>query len=1641
MPIRKTTRQKLLASAGTTVLATMVAGGAYAADVTVQNFTEATVTGHVAVGPSGQLDPGTTELAPQLNAAAIDASVSGAEIENATIVSSGLTTNGSSSSVETNFVHASATGNIFINGTEDPNNTLDIEVALDNADADLASLAFSVNDGIVRSAVTGNSMSVSQENPDGTSTTASGNAILAESQANRAKTVIQGDIPTGYSYTSGNEGSSAIDYGTAGTDPVHEASGSLVASTMQVNAATDHEARAGDDGEGNQITLDLSVNDANLSDPESSAHLDDNSIDAAMAVNSANSTISIGGAEKPSFEGSAVISNLQLNQGSAASVNDESMIAATIGDTDSVEASLAGSLSVQGNSISSSVAGNESVGNNGVAGNRILIGDQMAIHGAGTTAPGSNIAYGGASTHGVEGGSTADLVIMNSQGNTGSASGPQTLSSSTTDSAISASVDSVDGGSITLADNSITSQGFGNNASSALQSGEGSATFDASVALMSQQTNLYTSVDVETANSSVLALTGQDEGTVSDVRLTNESTISVSDNTSAARAYGNNVGQSIALDANTLNETGGLVDLTGGTTGETNDGNVSASGQVTIANLQSNYGSGVSAENAGSVIGLIADTKAGYPDNVVASSSLSTRDNTQEAVALGSSAANQIGSLARNEDGDIVNPGLSGTTVGAGAGIANIQIGDDASPVDATLSDAAAAVFSGTHVDGSSLAATGNVQRAIGYGTSGTNTLSVAANSVNVAAGGNGASGSYHGAGAGSPDPFHDYTGPTDFNQPQVESAFGVLNDQSIQSSVTASAEGMVGVLVEGSLSRSTLTDISGNGLRNEGNTLVAAAYGNDATNGIALDAGTIDSAGFAAVAHVGNAQAVFGIAEISATATGGAEVATPPTPTTFDTVVLTDIQGDVTDSSVSTSDNQVQALAIASKASNSLGVSGTTVETGAPTGNAGLSLTSGTLSGTTSFGVTNAQSGNGNVSASLLDDPVNPANSASVLTRIGEAGTQISGSAIDSDGNRLSAEATSNMAGNALDIQATTIATTSGVSNAQITDANLSALIGVFGSDGVDQFDVYMDIVGADGVVDVSATGENLSQDQINALLAQYDIYSPTYDPVQEIVTIPGQLGATNITVYATTGTPNTGGVTIVAEGDSILGSSLSVDGNNVRGAVTGNSAANSLSVGDGKGSIDSGSGLTIASSTVSTGGDITTTADHSLANNQVVGEGSLDTDVAGSFGIDAADAVNISGSTLSVSGNSQQSVAVANTATSTLNLDGNGVEAGSALASFQAHYGAAVSASSDVEVFAPAAMTSSSLDVSGNVNTALGVINDATNETTVSGTNIATLDTGAAAALSQDAMTATGDHVLQNVQISGPDTASPGSVESTANTSLFNEDGAATATTGLANSSFTMNGNQTYAEASANRASNTMTLDGKASQAASGGVFNTQANGASATAEANTNASLTLNGDGAPNPIAAALSNSTATLDGNSTTALARGNSATNVLNSLAGANYGTSTGEARVQFGATPSIPNAQATAAVLNAQANTGAVEARSVGTTYRVALNIAGGANPAVSNGTVSVSGNRIDAQAFGNSAVNSIALVGVNTGTSPAALGNTQVNSGAITASVTGAQIGIGANGSVGTSNFSVGGNTISANAVGNSVSNAIRRK
>jgi hypothetical protein len=1571
--LRDAGQRPVLGTIGAAVLATLMSGGVQAAgtDVGGAPFN----TGH---------DPASSVTS---NHGPVAAGIDGGSV----VIDTGTQT-GSSNTINANSVKASATGN-------SAQNSVDLGVIASPDGLGTSSLAVQGNseDASVNSTVTNSRLAVQSTSLGAGSVTNTANTISASTTLNSATSVISGDVPVGVALPTAGTSTFGLEV-DAGGSGLGTAAGGIVATSFQQSFGGVNSSGAHVDG--NEVAIQLAVPANPVSGPDTSLVLDQNAVAATFKGNTARNSVSIGSGDAPSFAGSAVVTNLQSNVGDFALDGD-----ATASNTLSVVGaqvfgSAPGTVSVDSNSISSSSTGNEAVGATaGTAGNQIVLGAGLSIAGAGgaTVNRSSLIPSVDADPAVLSSTVSADLAIVNGQ-----SSEDANFSSLTQDGLVTATVQTVRGGQIDLATNTISASAKGNDASSALATTDNGATLSATSAIANHQVNQGTAISavIETtgAASGVLALAGTDDGTVAD------STVAVTGNAATASAYGNRASQSIALAANSVPLSAGAVSLASDSAARS----VSATGAATITNLQANISSPTTAQNQGIAIGAVIDS-GGVNPNTLGDNTVAVGANVQEAVAVGNSGNNGLS--------------LTGNSVGSGAGIASAQT-TQGSSVSAEVGGDSTSIFAGTHVADSTLALTGNTQQAIGYGNTVANELTVDSGAAIVSP-----------ATAGVASTVSSLDPSTN----AVSAGFGIQNSQTSGSAVGAQASSSpivpdgptaLAVFVEGGVAGSTLG--------NTANSQLAAAVGNDASNVLSLDANGIGSVagGASSVANVTSVQAAA--SSVSASSLGR-------------NVVLTHVEDDVTGSTLNTSGNAITAQVAGNQVINRLLADGNAIDTAVATTPvvAAASVSPEALSVSAALSLANAQTSSGAISATHVIG----LEAASIRTEVGTLadGTgAVAGSTIASSDNKALVSAVANTADNGLGLTGTNLSTTSALANSQVSASAVTAQSGLaaqtanssvpfnYSVQSVGNYDSDTELF--TGLLRVNTTG--LSSPQIAYLTDSGWSVTGTGIVTKPVVDLP--VAAEDISAYltgtqvetglavTTTTTPAQGGVTIAVAGPSVTNSQLSVERNSNTGSVVANSASNQLAV-KGDAGVAPGTART-ASEIDASGIPLVAQADHSLVNSQA-SSGALVGAVHGAFSIDAAAGTAISGSTLSIADNTQGSSVTANTAANQLDVSGNGVSAGSALASQQSS-NSSVAATSGLTVYAPAAAVGSSIKLTGNTNYAAGVLNDATNALTVSAANAGSLS-GTPASVSGDLDTGTvaasGDHVLGNQQ------QATTSVTSTANTSLYNQDSTAVATTGIDASSLAISGNRTQAEATANRASNSLVLNATAALGASGGLSNAQTSSAAVTASASTTAGATLSGAAG----FAALNQGSISLDGNVTVASASGNVATNVLNATAGAGYGATSGTAAIGFPAGPAVV-VDAQAALLNSQLNEGAVQstagaAGGVGaSSYLVALN-ATGAGSAIAGSSVGVTGNSVASQAYGNKAGNTLTVAALGTGTPSAAVGNYQVNTAAVSAVTYGAGFGISGNaGTVSGSSLYAGGNQITATAVGNSAVTAI---
>ena len=507
---------------------------------------------------------------------------------------------------------------------------------------------------------------------------------------------------------------------------------------------------------------------------------------------------------------------------------------------------------------------------------------------------------------------------------------------------------------------------------------------------------------------------------------------------------------------------------------------------------------------------------------------------------------------------------------------------------------------------------------------------------------------------------------------------------------------------------------------------------------------------------------------------------------------------------------------------------------------------------------------------------------------------------------------------------------------------------------------------------------------------------------------------------VSASIGSDNDAGVVIMTDGD-ISDSMLAVTGNIVQGSAVANSSNNQLAVsattlnGVGTGDYALAEGYAAAGTTLAS---LNAEADFALGNLQTAG-GSSTTEIFSTFGIDQIYGGLLEDSRLSVSNNSQFGEALANTSTNRLTLSatdtGAGITPTAALSSMQQGTAVNIDSTSDMNVYVSAASSGSSITLSGNSNTALGVVNNAGNTLAVSGTNIYGERNGSAYAGAE----AQGDFALNSWQ------QASGTLDSSATTSLYNLDRTLADNLGTDGSSVSFAGNSTTAEASANRVANAVSVNATAETNATAALNNTQISGTTVNATATSSVAYVMTADETLYP----ADSSTVSIDGNTTASLARGNTANNTMTYTAGATYTGYTGGSYTDISG---VTSASATAAMLNNQSNSGAVTALSQNASYSLTLNGTDAAGAAL-NSAASVTNNATTAAAYGNSAVNTLAMYTFSSGVPSAALSSIQSNSGAVMATASSASYGVQLTGVLDGSAIRNTGNVVTAQAVGNS--------
>lgn len=1597
-------RVRLMGGASVALLTTLVpavAQGAPApsngARVVVDDNGQTTMSGHVVVGST----------TAQNNNAMITASIVDAT---AGIERSGTAT-GNTDTVADNRIIATAGANSFTNGDANLLSAIAGSESEFGSGDGIAMSGASLNYGTILSSVSESAIGISLIDTFDGSVSNSGNMIAANTTVNAGTSIVGGTTPSGYRASPSESGAVAGGaFTNSETEGLAEVYGTVAVSTTQLSRTAGASSASVDD-----VDTTLSLTTLNGGTFSGAAVLDNNSVAANFKGNQATSDVSLASSTS-TFGGTASIGNVQQFEGPAydnefgdnvSALTDNVTIAATIGSRDFEEGNssttLTGSLSVSGNRISAMARGNEALAKAGgtqAYGNQIALADNTSFVGTsdgeglfGSEGGAFSVPLGGAKGAAV---AAADLVIVNNQTvQAENDSLGRRISARNDDADVAARVEAVNGASVTVGSNVIDSSATANAVSSGIMNGANSAVFDGSAAIANLQSNNYVTIAAETSDAEV-RLAARDYSFEGNEGDNINSLLSVTGNRIASNAYGNDATQAISLTATTL----------GGGTAPAELGasfGVIAMAPAGVSNAQMNYNGNITARTDGE-ISLTSETSSDPSHTAFLLDA-----NRVEAIAVGSNVANSVA--------------LTGTTIGAGAGIASLQNAIN-SDISADTNVDVEGWVDGDLEDGSTLSVTNNVARSVAYGANATNAFDVSGGTMRVDEAGE-----------------DQIVGQSPFGG--IVAATGAYNNQNF-------INGTVNAALEGGIWADIGDDVlDGSTITNSSNSLVAAAYGNQAANTGALSVGSLEvnqlatmvsdnDEGMVEVPVAGNMASLAAVSNNQVVVNGSVFAESRYAR------INTFVDDTVESSSITSSGNLIQTAATGNRVdTNSLKVSGTSLVN--PDGvDAGRQAIRTPLDA--AVAVYNEQSVNGVVSAATGDDrEFFSDDGVSIDVR-----NNVENSSLTALTNQQVANATGNVANNALSLDGSTVQTTSALQNNQSVNGGVNAVLGSAGfaaEPGTpDQPFTYTVTItdpsancvgGASGTCNVTggtaivSTG-SLNQEQISALigngweqtegqLTRDASYLGTMSFTQYgALTESGQTSSSFVPgMPGMPGTPNGGGV-IVSVDDYVSDSVIKVANNTGTAAATGNSASNVVTV----------SATNLVADGSNTGAFVTqssATADHSVGNNQDT-NGVISSVSYGSFGIVSNDfesegGLDVYNSTLDVSGNRQNATSFANTAVTSLTVAANDMSGGALSAGLfsQQTSSSMVDAMSDLDVFSPVASYGSSATLNNNANTATAVANDAINTVAAAATNVP----GTVGLASNG--TVSGDVALRNVQ-----TKSGGDLLARANTVIANQEGPQSFTTGntvyegVVAGSVAMNGNSTLAQSAANQATNSVVLNAGANQSGGAALSSTQDNMSGVTSMAASTIGLGLNTNGGGEY--GALNGSSLTITGNSTVANARGNVAVNTMTATTGAGYGQNGPQALSDASAT----YASAQNVVLNGQSNTAAINAVATSTTAMQAL------NGSVANATMTVGGNTTLASAYGNAATNTLTLSPSIGGVASGAVVNSQTNFGMVSATASNVTYSVGGRGATTGSTVGVAGNSIGATAIGNSAVSTI---
>ncbi len=938
------------------------------------------------------------------------------------------------------------------------------------------------------------------------------------------------------------------------------------------------------------------------------------------------------------------------NETSEQAINAGSALSVTVAGGNSAVNTLAGgSVSMLTNSISATATGNIATDNTTFGIGQSYAGPNVANR--------ATIELGTATTLA---GVSAEIANAANQYIGASSGSAARVAATTIDSSLRATLEGVSGSQVTLGPNAVAATTTGNSLNADFRTASGSNVIDGSMALGSSQI-------IDTATISALVKNGRLGVSVgTDNTVVSDSVMRIGTNTSQARAYGQQATQNIAVTAVSVPLSAETVKLAtdGAVTGA--EKAVSARGAAVIATYQNNLAAtSVIANNLEGAIRLLSQDTSGN-----AGSSLTVTANVQNSTAVADIASNSAV--------------ISATNAGYGLGVLNAQrFSDPASAVSATTTSTISLETArlGNGALGTSAIAdlTLNRTEAVAAGTSATNTVSLS--SQRLSSVGQDILATKVAYGAGLPGSLAFSGGST---APAVEAAVALLNEQTVDGTISATASTTVKLDVAGSVLGSSV-------VRNTGNTLTLQAQGSVVSNAIGL---TIPVIGISAGAYAAPIAALANIQATGATATFSAEMLE-----TDQIEILTRVHGSVVNSTLTQANNNLAAIADANRAGNALTVTANSIlvaegSATTPTAGRASSVNSVTLLDA-AFTVLNAQStgapnGSSSVVATLRDPMDGSANDgAQMVTAIDG---NIDGSSLSTTTNVLRALANGNYAGtgtvvgNGLTLNTSNAQTTAAVANVQLANSDVLASIGFEGNHGISSTGTLND----GGFLISTGIGAAITN-SILTMTGNTVTGSSFANTVGSALTVNAASIVADGSQTGASVDNSTAGVEVLADYSVLNNQTIGAD------VIIRSLVANTFG-------ITSGTGATIANSTI----NLSTNTQTSVAT--------------GSY---ASNALTLAGSTTDV-----------------------GEGGPGAIGSRQSNASGGVTlAASYMDITAPMAGTGNVLTINGNRNAAAATINDVRNTLTASGNTLGASGILASAGLSTNGPTVA-DFVISNVQ-----------------------------------------------------------------------------------------------------------------------------------------------------------------------------------------------------------------------------------------------------------------------------------------------------